>query len=145
MCAAMVTSPQPRAPTRTVRCYHCRRECEVSVHAMSSSCSHCHRQLAIADILVKARHWGTNLQTCGQIRVERGADVRVNTLRACGGIEIHGTVKGRIISLGPVTLSDTAVIDGDLEAPAVYVAPGATIRGGRFAIAPIKPDTPTPP
>ena len=103
---------------------------------MSSSCSHCYRQLAIADIVVRNRHWGTCLQTCGTITLERKADVRVKMLRACSGVEIHGTIKGRIVSYGPVTLSDTASIDGDLEAPAIFVAPGATIVGGRFSISP---------
>ncbi len=128
--------PPPDNPTRVVLCYHCRRECEVSARAMSSSCAHCHRQLAIA---VRARHWGSNLQTCGRIVLERKADVRVNTLRACGGVEIHGTLKGRIVSMGPVTLGDTAQIDGDLEAPAVFVAPGAKILGGKFHISPLAP------
>ncbi|MCC7388667.1 MAG: polymer-forming cytoskeletal protein [Phycisphaerales bacterium] len=106
---------------------------------MSSSCPHCHRQLAIADIVVRARHWGTSLQTCGRIIVDRRADVRVTLLKACAGVEVHGTVKGRIVSLGPVTLGDTAQIDGDLEAPAVFVAPGAKILGGKFSISPVAP------
>ena len=139
MCAAPVSIPQPNAPTKQVRCYHCRRECQVSTHAMSSSCPHCHRQLAIADVIVRARHWGTNLQTCGRVLVERGADVRVKTLRACGGVEIHGSLRGRVVSLGPVTLGDTATIDGDLEAPAVFVSPGAKIVGGKFCISPVTP------
>jgi hypothetical protein len=110
------------------------------LHAVSSSCPHCHRQLAIADIVVRARHWGSNLQTCGRIVLERKADVRVNTLRACGGVEVHGSLKGRIVSMGPVTLGETAEIDGDLEAPAVFVAPGAKILGGRFHISPVPPE-----
>ncbi len=122
---------------RSVRCYHCGKTCSVSAKAMSSSCSHCYRQLAIADIIVRSRHWGTCLQTCGTITLERNADVRVKMLRACGGVEIHGTIKGRIVSYGPVTLGDTASIDGDLEAPAIYVSQGATIVGGRFSISPV--------
>ena len=31
------------------------------------------------------------------------------------------------------------LLGGDLQAPAVYVSPGATILGGKFAIAPVTP------
>ena len=139
MCAAHQQIAAPDNPTRVVRCYHCERACAVSLRAMSSSCPHCHRQLAIADIVVRARHWGSSLQTCGRILVDRRADVRVSVLKACAGIEVHGVVKGKIVSFGPVTLGDTAQIDGDLEAPAVFVAPGAKILGGRFSISPVVP------
>ncbi|MBK7404052.1 MAG: polymer-forming cytoskeletal protein [Phycisphaerales bacterium] len=132
----------PTNPTRMVRCYHCRRECTVSARAMSSSCPHCHRQLAIADIIVREKHWGTRLQTCGKIVIERRADARVNIVQASQGVEVHGSLKGHVISYGPVMLADTASLDGDLEAPAVYVAPGAKIIGGRFSIAPVRPDAP---
>ncbi len=127
----------PAAPSRTVQCYHCGRDCAVSVHAMSSSCSHCYRQLAIADIVVRSRHWGSRLQTCGKILLDRKADVRVNLLTAGGGVEVHGTLRGKVVSFGPVTLGETARIDGDLEAPAIYVSPGATILGGTFSIVPV--------
>lgn len=103
---------------------------------MSSSCSHCYRQLAIADIVVRSRHWGSRLQTCGKILLDRRADVRVNLVTAGSGIDIHGSLCGKVVSFGPVTLGATARIDGDLEAPAVYVSPGARILGGTFSIAP---------
>lgn len=128
----------PPNPTRVVRCYHCLHECEVSSHAMSSSCPHCYRQLAVADIVVRDRHWGGRLQTCGRILVERNAKVQVNCLHASAGIEVWGSVKGRIVSHGPVVLGDGCTIDGDLEAPAVSVAPGAQIVGGRFSISPVR-------
>jgi cytoskeletal protein CcmA (bactofilin family) len=113
------------------------RQCEVSAHAMSSSCPHCHRQLAIADIVVRDRHWGGRLQTCGRILIDRAAQVQVNCVHACEGIEIQGSLKGRIVSYGPVVLGETSTLDGDLEAPAIYVAPGARIVGGKFSIAPV--------
>lgn len=125
----------PVVPSRTVRCYHCARDCQVSVHAMSSSCPHCSRQLAVADIVVKHRHWGSRLQTCGRITLDTGSDVRVNELTAGAGVEVHGTLRGRVVSFGPVTVGRTARLDGDVEAPAVFVSPGATILGGKFSIA----------
>ncbi|HZW09312.1 MAG TPA: polymer-forming cytoskeletal protein [Phycisphaerales bacterium] len=130
--------PPPPVSTRVVRCYHCLRECEVSAHAMSSSCPHCHRQLAIADIIVRDRHWGGRLQTCGRILIDRSARVQVNCVQASGGIELQGSLKGRIVSYGPVVLGEGCTLEGDLEAPAVYVAPGARIVGGRFSISPVR-------
>lgn len=140
MCAMIEPIQPPTNPTRVVRCYHCLRECPVSTRAMSGSCPHCHRQLAIADIIVRDKHWGTRLQTCGRIVIERRADARVNLVQASQGVEVHGSLKGRVISYGPVTLSDTSSLDGDLDAPAVFVAPGAKIIGGRFSIAPVRPE-----
>jgi len=105
---------------------------------MSGSCPHCHRQLAIADIVVRDQHWGSRLQTCGRIVIERAARVRVQFVQACEGIEVQGSLQGRVVSYGPVTLGDGSSLDGDLEAPAVYVAPGAQIVGGRFRIAPVR-------
>lgn len=137
MTAAAKTLNPLTPPSRTVLCYHCARNCTVSVHAMSSSCPHCHRQLAIADIVVRSRHWGSRLQTCGKILLDHKADVRVNLLTAGAGVEIHGSLRGKVVSFGPVTLGETAVINGDLQAPAVFVAPGATILGGTFAISPV--------
>lgn len=121
-----------------VRCYHCLRECEVSARAMSSSCPHCHRQLAIADIVVRERHWGSRLQTCGRIVIERRARVQVNVVQASEAVEVHGSLKGRIVCYGPVTLGESASLEGDLEAPAVFVSPGAQIVGGKFKIAPVR-------
>jgi hypothetical protein len=126
----------PPAPGRTVRCYHCGRPCEVSAHALSSSCPHCHKQLAVADIVVRARHWGTRLQTCGRIVLEPAADVRVGLLTAGAGVEVHGVLRGRVVSYGPVKLGHRARVEGDLTAPAVDVEPGATILGGSFSIRP---------
>jgi cytoskeletal protein CcmA (bactofilin family) len=104
---------------------------------MSSSCPHCHRQLAIADIVVRDQHWGGRLQTCGRIVIERLAKVRVQYVQACEGIEVQGSLKGKIVSYGPVTRGAGSSLAGDLEAPAVYVSPGAQIVGGRFRIAPV--------
>lgn len=128
----------PPNPTRVVRCYHCLRECEVSSRAMSSSCPHCHRQVAIADIVVRDRHWGGRLQTCGRILIDRAAKVQVNCLQASEGVELLGSLKGRIVSYGPVVLGEGSSLDGDLQAPAVSVAPGARIIGGKFSISPVR-------
>ncbi len=131
--------------TRTVRCYHCLKLCQVSAKALSSSCPHCSRQLSIADIVVKQRHWGHRLQTCGKVLIEESAQVQVGLIRACEGIEIRGSLKGNVVCFGPVTLANGAQLDGDLQAPAIHVNPGATILGGKFRISPLPDHHPQSP
>lgn len=126
-------------PMRRIVCYHCRAPGAVSAHAISGSCPRCHRQLAIADIVVRQRHWGSRIETCGTVLIERGASVRVKQIVAGEGVDVRGSVRGHVVSFGPVRIADGASIDGDLEAPAVTVAPGATVVGGRFRITPAVP------
>lgn len=47
---------------------------------------------------------------------------------------IDGAAEGTLISGGPVVLGPKAHIKGDLEAPSVDIANGATIEGGFFKI-----------
>ncbi len=135
------------APSRSVTCYHCRRRFDVPPKAMSISCPWCSRRVTLDDLLIRDRCWTSKLQTCGRIVIHRRGLVNARVIEAMEGIEIHGSVEGSVLSGGPVVLGAQARIRGDLAAPSIHIASGATIEGGMFRIAAALPparDVPRP-
>lgn len=61
-------------------------------------------------------HWGSSLQYLRAHRPPQGG-CPGRCAQGPAGIEVHGVVKGKIVSFGPVTLGDTAQIDGDSQGP----------------------------
>ena len=61
-------------------------------------------------------------------------DISAGTIRIGDRVQCEGRIEGDIIADGPVTFGPRAYFSGDLVAPALHVAPGATITGGNFRI-----------
>ena len=113
--------------TREVYCTHCDRPIEISLQAMSVNCRHCHRRVIIEDQKIKAYHAVVRLATAGKLEVAKNAqvvaEVRVNEL------VVHGTVKGNVTALGPVTVGKKGSILGDVRCRRLSVQPGARLEG----------------
>lgn len=139
---SMTSKAQPRtgagSGTREIRCYHCKRDFRVSVHARSAACPHCYRGLCLDDLVVRglppASGAPGKLQTCGQVVVEKKSAYVGQTVEAVEGVEVHGRLEAHVTSRGPVVLGSQAQVKGDLTAPSLRVEPGAVIKGGFFRI-----------
>ena len=56
-------------------------------------------------------------------------EARVNATVNADTIIVGGSVKGSLIAGARIVVRDTATIDGDLSAPAIGLADGATVSG----------------
>lgn len=115
---------------RSVRCYHCGAENEVSPKAQSVSCRACYQQLNTADIAVRAMHWGGSLRTTGVVVIHRKARVVCHDIVASLGVRVLGHVESDIRSGGPVYLGPEAEVKGAVRASKLIVEGGALLSGG---------------
>lgn len=129
-----MSTPAPSNPPRTVQCYHCQRGFDVPGAAMSISCPWCYRRVTLDDLIVKDTCWTSRVQTCGRLTVHKRASLVASLIEARSGMTILGVCEGRLVSGGPVSLGPKAHVKGDLEAPSINIAHGATIEGGFFKI-----------
>lgn len=134
----MTQSVSPNSP-RTVQCYHCRQGFDVPSAAMSISCPWCYKRVTLDDLIVKDTCWTSKVQTCGRLIVERRGTLVASYIEARSGMTILGICEGKLVSGGAVTLGPKALVRGDLEAPSIDIADGATIEGGFFKIVSAKP------
>lgn len=68
-----------------------------------------------------------SLRTKGNLRVEVGAKIKAS-VEAANAI-IRGHVKGNVVAQEALEIGETAVIEGDIAAKIIAVAPGAVING----------------
>lgn len=132
----MLAFRRPQHATRSVRCYRCDRDLEVSAKAQSAACPFCHRQIHIADVVILRAHWGGRIETSGKLIIHRKAAVRTAGARVVLAAEIYGEFTGSLECNGPVLLGPTAIWQGNLIAPRIDLTPGAVVLGGVFRICP---------
>ncbi len=119
---------------RSVRCYHCGEENEVSPKAQSVSCHACYQQLNTADIGVRAMHWGGSLRTTGVVVLHRKARVVCHDIVASLGVRVLGQVEADIRSGGPVYVGPEAELKGAVRASKLIIESGAIVSGGPFCV-----------
>ncbi|MEN0020573.1 MAG: polymer-forming cytoskeletal protein [Planctomycetota bacterium] len=124
------------AGTRRVLCYHCGAVLELGPTVKSASCPACNRGLQIEDIDVQRYYVGGALQTCGRLVIGRRASVSNREAYAGAGAAVLGVFRGSMRAGGPVVIGPGASWEGELEAPAIDVMPGAKVVGARFRIRP---------
>jgi hypothetical protein len=127
--AIMPRSTPANAPVlRTIVCIYCRKPQQVGSTAMSLPCRFCHKALNVEDVVITGYAAKRVIETCGSITIEPKGDVTVNLL-TCAGLVVVGKLKGNVISLGPVSIGATAIVRGDVTAPALHIASGARLEG----------------
>lgn len=118
---------QRATSARRVSCTHCGQYTEAGRRAMSIFCPHCHKRMILENYKIRGYYGVIEFATCGDIVVERTgrvvAPVKVNKLT------VKGSVQGSIDARGKVTIHKTGSIKGDIRAPALSVAQGATLEG----------------
>jgi len=133
--------------TKTVECYHCRHDFNVSGRAMSTSCPGCNKPVIVQDVIVKGLTTTRKLQTCGRVIIKPRGRVIAGLIEAQEGVEVLGVLNGNVTSAGPVVIGPKARWKGDCRAPTLKVKLGARIESGFFEI-PYregKPAKPPPP
>lgn len=105
---------------------------------MSIPCRFCQKALILEDILITGYAARRSIDTCGAVVIEAKGDVTVNNIR-CATLSISGRLKGNIISQGPVAIGASAIVRGDIAAPLLTIAEGATLQG-RYSIVGSKPE-----
>ena len=124
----------PTKTLRTATCYHCRAPFRASTHAITLTCPHCYKRLSLEDLIIHGLHKAKAVETAGMLLIERKGWLRSPVIRIGDRVQCEGRIEGDIIADGPVTFGPRAYFSGDLVAPALHVAPGATITGGNFRI-----------
>jgi hypothetical protein len=129
------TKPRRKAsartsPRRTIRCYLCGVEFEVSTRTMSTTCTGCHKAIKVEDVQVKSYVPVNDLQTCGGIRVTRRGRVAAKNVQCGEGIVCEGSIEGSIETDGDVRLGPKASWKGKtLHSQSLVVEEGATLNG----------------
>lgn len=83
--------------------------------------------LAKEPISVAGRVEGRILVEAHGVTIAQGAHVAGDVIAAT--IVVAGTLEGTLAAEGRIQLLDTAVVEGDLEAPRIAVHDGALVRG----------------
>ena len=120
-------SNQRAGAIRQVVCTHCEQVCEVGQRAMSIFCPHCRKRLILEDFKITGYHGVREFATCGDVVVERSGNVAAFV--KVGSLTVKGTVRGDVVSRGPVKIHRTGLLQGDIDAPILCVEGGARVSG----------------
>lgn len=108
--------------------------------AQNATCPKCAKRMILTDVTVTTKYAGLYIETCGKVVVMAGARLALKSIKAGGGIEVHGAVESTVVSGGPVVLGPSATWAGDLRAPSIHVSPGASVVSGKIEIKPVEMD-----
>ena len=126
----MVKSKTKTGSRKTIRCYLCGQELEVSTRTMSTTCPGCNKAIKVEDLLVKSYLPVNDLRTCGKIKITKRGRVAAKLIQSGEGIECEGAIEGDIESDGHVWLGPKASWKGKvLRCGSIDVAVGATMIG----------------
>ena len=126
----MVKSKTKAGSRKTIRCYLCGQELEVSTRTMSTTCPGCNKAIKVEDLLVKSYLPVNDLRTCGKIKITKRGRVAAKLIQSGEGIECEGAIEGDIESDGHVWLGPKASWKGKvLRCGSIDVAVGATMIG----------------
>ena len=133
-------SRQPQ--TKSVKCYHCRQNFDVSPKAVSTSCPKCNKPVVVQDQVISTLKIVQKMQTCGHVIIKKRGRVIAGVIEGQLGIEVQGVLNGNASSDGHVVIGAKARWKGDCRAPSLEIKPGAKIESGYFQI-PNEPQTAT--
>ena len=126
----MVKARTKAAARRTIRCYLCGKEQEVSTRTMSTTCPGCNKAIKVEDVVVKTYLPVNDLQTCGKIKITKRGRVAARLIKSGDGIECEGILEGEIITDGHVKLGPKAAWKGKtMRCASIDIAVGAQIIG----------------
>ena len=115
---------------RTIRCYLCGRESEVSARTMSTTCPGCNKAIKVEDVVIKTYLPVNDLQTCGKITITKRGRVAAKRIQSGEGIECDGAMEGLVETDGVVKLGPKALWKGShLCSRSLNITPGARLVG----------------
>ena len=89
---------------------------------------HIKGEVTAQEPLTVAGHVDGTIQVSGHT-VTVAAEGRINATIDADAIVVAGRVKGRLQAGSRIVIRDTAAVDGDLSAPRIGIAEGATVHG----------------
>lgn len=117
-------------PTREVRCYLCGHRFDVSLRTMSTTCPGCNRPIKVEDVIVKTYLPVNDLQTCGKIKITKRGRVVARLIQSGGGIEVLGTLEGKVETDGDITFGPKSAWKGAcLQSRRLLLTDGVTLDG----------------
>lgn len=121
--------------SRTVCCYHCGSDLEVSAKTQSTNCPSCNERVIVEDLTVKVIMPVSEIQTCGRIVVTKRGSVKARLVQAVGGLEVLGRLEADdVVSGGPVFIAASARWRAACRAPSLTIEDGARIERSSFAV-----------
>ncbi|MFI5381399.1 MAG: polymer-forming cytoskeletal protein [Tepidisphaerales bacterium] len=113
---------------RTIVCIYCRKSQPVGTQTLSIPCRFCQKNLVVEDITISGYAARRVIETCGTVIIEAKGDVTANCV-TCAALRLNGRLKADVVSLGPVTIAASGILQGNITAPFLSVAEGARLRG----------------
>lgn len=115
---------------KTIRCYLCGREQNVSTRTMSTTCPGCNKAIKVEDVIIKSYMPVNDVQTCGKIKITKRGRVAAKIIKCGGGVECEGTVEGEIETDGHVKLGPKSLWKGkSLRCGSLDISDGAKLIG----------------
>lgn len=119
---------RPRDPqTRWTLCTSCDGPVEVSTHAKSIACPHCHQRVVTEALDVDGYVAVRRFATANRMHITKKgivfASVRADDL------EVDGTLTGDALSMTGIRLGKTAKVRGNLRAAWLALEEGASLSG----------------
>jgi hypothetical protein len=95
--------------------------------AMSAFCPHCNERLILEDLTIKKFHAAREVNTCGDMTVERKGHVVASSIHVAN-LTVRGKLEGQVVARNRITISKTGSLRGEIEAPCLSVEMGANIN-----------------
>ena len=115
-----------REKIRTIVCFDCRKELQVSNFAKSSFCSHCGCYIDLRDFKITG-NFSRSIQTHGKIIIGPKGDVTSSKI-ACGEALILGKLQGNLLCSGTAQIKIKGRIVGGINARHLLVAKGSNVE-----------------
>jgi cytoskeletal protein CcmA (bactofilin family) len=115
-----------RQHSRTIHCFECRAEQEISSSASSTICPACSANIDLRDYKITTS-FGGNIRTHGTLYVSASGELSSNTVE-CRSAVIKGKLRGSLHCVGDVEFKCVGRIPGKLTAHRVIVDKKANVQ-----------------
>lgn len=109
------SSKSKLADEHPLPCLQCEEKLIVAKAAYSTVCPHCHAHLYFKNFTLSPTARRTHINTYGDIRILRGADLKNLSLR-CRNLTLEGTASGDLSCTGTLTFEYSGIINAHIRA-----------------------------
>ncbi len=116
----------PLKPRRPVTCFSCNHPFTTIAEAQSSQCPKCSGYVSLQDFDI-AGPWNRQIQTCGNVVIQKSATVNCATLR-CHHLTVLGSLIGSVVCSGDLIIRNHGKILGSVECRHLKIEKGARVE-----------------
>ena len=108
-----------REKIRTIHCFDCNGQQQISSFAKSSSCAHCGGYIDLRDFKITG-HFNRSIQTQGMVEIGPNGDAASSKIGCAGGL-LRGKLHGNLICTGTFRVKTKNRIIGGVDAQTLVI------------------------